>query len=111
MSEFSDLQKRAMDIRTRYNELNKQHGHKAWDGSAYVMGLAGDIGDLLKLVMAKENFSDVKGGGDVIDKLRHELGDCLWSLLVIAEYYSIDLKEAFLGTMDELEVRMAGGQE
>ena len=111
MSGFSDLQREAMKIRLRYNELNKKHGHKPWDGSAYAMGIVGDIGDLLKLVMAKENLRDVNAGGDVVTLLRHEMGDCLWSLFVLAEHYGIDLKDAFLGTMAELEVRIADGQE
>ena len=111
MSGFSNLQQRAMDIRRRYDLLNKQHGHQPWSGAAYAMGLTGDVGDLLKLAMAKENLRDVNGGGSVDDKLRHELGDCLWSLFVIAEHYGVDLEKAFLATMDELAERIAGGQE
>lgn len=109
MSDFTELQQQATDIRRRYNELNKAKGREAWDARAYAMGLAGDLGDLMKHIMAAENFRDVKGGGEALDRLRHELGDCLWSLLVIAEHYHIDLKTAFDGTMAELRERIAGG--
>lgn len=111
MSAFDALQKQAMEIRQTYNELNKTKGHKVWDARAYAMGFVGDVGDLVKLVMAAENFRDAKGGGDVKEKLQHELGDCLWSLLVIAEHYGISLEQAFQGTMAELHERIAGGQE
>jgi NTP pyrophosphatase (non-canonical NTP hydrolase) len=111
MSEYSDLQSAAMKIREAYNRLNEKQGRKAWSGPAYAMGLVGDVGDLMKLVMAKDNLRSVKDGGDVDKKLRHELGDCLWSLFVLAEHYNINLEEAFLDTMSELEERIAGGRE
>lgn len=110
MSDLKDLQKRALDVRQKYNQLNEEHGHEKWDGKAFAMGFVGDVGDLLKLVMAKSNLRDAKGG-DVDAKLQHELGDCLWSLFVLAGYYEIDLEAVFLKTMDELDARIAGGQE
>jgi len=111
MSNIQDLQKRAHEIRQKYNQLNAEHGHEAWDSKAYAMGFVGDVGDLLKLVMAKENLRTLKGVDNVDAKLAHELGDCLWALFVIAASYDIDLEAAFLKTMDELDVRIAGGQE
>lgn len=111
MSDFKDLQKRAYEIRKMYNKLNMEHGHQAWDGKAYAMGLVGDTGDLLKLVMAKENLRNLRGVDDVDAALQHELADCLWSLCVIASNYNLDLEAAFFKTMDELEARISGGQE
>ena len=39
-------------------------------------------------------------------KLAHELADCLWSVLVLARAYGVDLEQAFVVTMDELEQRV-----
>jgi NTP pyrophosphatase (non-canonical NTP hydrolase) len=39
-------------------------------------------------------------------KLAHELSDCLWSVLVLARAYGVDLEKEFLGTMNELEEKM-----
>lgn len=104
MSSILELQQRAQEIRRKYDELNTKDGHTKWDGVDYAAGFVGDVGDLMKLVMAK----DGKRRGDDIDaKLRHELGDCFWSLLVIANHYDIDLEAAFHGTMNELEERLA----
>jgi NTP pyrophosphatase (non-canonical NTP hydrolase) len=111
MSEFNDLQSEAMEIRGEYNRLNQENGHQAWDARAYAMGFVGDVGDLVKLVMAAENFREVKGGGDAREAIKHELGDCLWSVFVIADHYGISLEEAFRGTMAELRERIAGGHE
>lgn len=108
MSDIRDLQKQAMAIRQKYAELNKKDGHDVWAGKDYAMGFAGDFGDLMKLVMAKENMRQID---DVDKKLKHELADCLWSILVIAEHYEVDLDTEFQNTMKELETRIAGAMK
>ena len=40
-------------------------------------------------------------------KLGHESADCLWSILVLAHMYEVDLEQVFLKTMDELEQHIA----
>ncbi len=100
---LTDLQARAQAIRKKYDEVNTRDGHQKWDGVDYAAGFVGDAGDLVKLVMAK---SGKRRGDDVDAKLQHELGDCLWSLLVIANHYDIDLEKAFYTTMDELDERL-----
>ncbi|HMS92846.1 MAG TPA: MazG nucleotide pyrophosphohydrolase domain-containing protein [Candidatus Saccharibacteria bacterium] len=104
MSDLTELQERAQEIRRKYDQLNANDGRKKWDGADYTAGFVGDVGDLMKLVMAKEGK---RRGEDIDAKLKHELGDCLWSLLVIAHHYGVDLEVAFNGTMDELEERLA----
>lgn len=104
MGNLIGLQKRAQAIRQKYDELNAKNGHDKWDGVDYAAGFVGDVGDLIKLVMAKDGK---RQGEDIDAKLRHELGDCLWSLLVIANHYDIDLEDAFKSTMDELNERLA----
>ena len=103
MKTLQDLQQRALEIRERYNEFNKTTGHQSWGPKDYATGLVGGIGDLTKLVMAKENMRTID---DADEKLRHELGDCLWSLFVLAAHYDIDAQAAFEHTMDELDTRL-----
>lgn len=104
MSDLIDLQKRAQEIRQKYDELNVKDGHTKWDGVDYAAGFVGDVGDLVKLVMAKDGK---RRGEDIDKKLKHELGDCLWSLLVIANHYDVNLEGAFNATMSELDERLA----
>lgn len=104
MSNIAELQQRAQQIRQKYDELNKRDGRGTWNGMDYAAGLTSDVGELVELVMAKEGK---RRGEDIDAKLKHELGDCLWSLLVIADHYGVNLEEAFNGTMDELEERLA----
>ncbi len=104
MSSINDLRKRAVGIAARYAELNKRHGTKAWTAKDRMMGFVTDVGELNDLVMAKEGLRHVD---DVDAKLAHELSDCLWSILVLADNYSVDIEAAFMKTMDELEQRTA----
>ena len=104
MSDLLDLQARAKNIAARYAEMNKRQGQNAWGAKDRMMGFVTDVGELNELVMAKEGMRHID---DVDDKLAHELSDCLWSLLVLADNYGIDLDAAFLQTMDELEQRIS----
>ncbi|MBI4087088.1 nucleotide pyrophosphohydrolase [Candidatus Kaiserbacteria bacterium] len=97
------LSERAMEIRAKYRALEKEKIGREWTRSEVAQGLVGDVGDLMKLVMAKEGLRDIP---DADTKLAHELSDCLWCILVLAEKYDIDLEKAFLKTMDELDKRI-----
>jgi uncharacterized protein YabN with tetrapyrrole methylase and pyrophosphatase domain len=105
MSDLKDLMDQAGVIRLKYEELNAKQDRPTWSIRDYAMGFAGDFGDLQKLIMAKENLRHIE---DVDAKLAHELSDCLWSILVIASHYNIDLEQAFKQTMSEIADRIAG---
>jgi NTP pyrophosphatase (non-canonical NTP hydrolase) len=96
--------RRAEEIRAQYEESNAKNGKEAWRIRDYAMGFGGDFGDLMKLVMAKENLRDIS---DVDAKLGHELADCLWAILILASYYGIDLEKEFLTTMDAITKRIS----
>ncbi len=66
-------------------------------------GFVGDVGDLSKIIMAKHGLREM---GDVDQKLAHELSDCLWSVLVLASKYEIDLTKEFQKTMSDLDIRI-----
>ena len=101
--EFETINQRALEIREKYNELNfKQRGVR-WNATQVMAGFVGDVGDLSKIIMAKDGL---RAMDEVDAKLPHELSDCLWSLLVIASKYGIDLASEFMKTMDELEERV-----
>lgn len=99
---FEDLLKRAVEIRTKYDELNARRG-VAWNEQNLMSGFVGDVGDLSKIIMAKHGL---RGMDDIDAKLAHELSDCLWSVLVLADKYKIDLATEFQRTMDSLDERI-----
>ena len=101
--DFKSLQQRALEIREKYSKLEEQKKGRSWTNAQIMEGFVGDVGDLMKLVMAKEGVRDIE---DVDNKLAHELSDCLWSILVLAKKYDVDLESSFFQTMDDLEKRI-----
>lgn len=100
---LQELQNRAMAIRDRYAACETQRYGKPWSTEEIALGLVGDVGDLMKLVVAKEGMRTMD---NVDEKLAHELSDCLWSLLVLSKKYGIDLESSFLKTMNDIEERI-----
>ena len=98
--EFSTLIRRASVIREMYSEYEKTLYGTAWTNEELALGFVGDVGDLVKLIMAQNGRRNIP---DSQAKLAHELADCLWSVIVLARAHDIDLEQAFLDTMDDLE--------
>ena len=102
--ELSQLTERALQLRQQFAAKEKAGNGREWSREEIMQGFVGDVGDLMKLVMAKAGTRTV----DEVDrKLAHELSDCLWSVLVLAKLYDVDLETEFLATMRELEAKLA----
>jgi NTP pyrophosphatase (non-canonical NTP hydrolase) len=103
--QLAELTARALEVRAAFaaHEARRPGGH-SWSREEVMQGFVGDVGDLMKLVMAKAGARPIV---DVDRKLAHELSDCLWSVLVLAQLYDIDLEQEFLGTMREIETKLA----
>jgi len=104
--EFRALAHRAVQIRQQYERVEQERYGRIWTDEEIALGFVGDVGDLVKLVQAKNGIRDIP---DVELKLAHELADCLWSVLVLADSYNIDLEQAFVQTMSFLEDKLASG--
>jgi NTP pyrophosphatase (non-canonical NTP hydrolase) len=102
--ELVALQDRALAVRRRYAALERQRYGREWTDEEIALGFVGDVGDLMKLVQARNG---VRAIPDADARLAHELADCLWSVLVLADAYGVDLERAFVTTMDELERHIA----
>ncbi len=102
--ELQQLTGQAMQIRERFAEFEQTRNGRSWTREEIMQGFVVDVGDLMKLVMAKNG---ARPGDDLERKLAHELSDCLWSVLVLARLYDVDLEKAFLATMTEIEVKLA----
>lgn len=100
---YQELLDIAVRVRRKYNQLNARDHGGAWDGDRLMAGFVGDVGDLSKIIMAKSGY---RAMDDIDEKLKHELSDCLWSVLVLASYYGIDLESKFVKSMDSLEARV-----
>ena len=98
--QFKDLAVKAMQVKASYDKYNKATSGKAWGRENIAQGLVGDVGDLMKLVMAKEGLREIE---NVDEKMAHELSDCLWSIIVLAELYDVELESSFMKSMNALE--------
>ncbi|MCL4392186.1 nucleotide pyrophosphohydrolase [Patescibacteria group bacterium] len=101
--ELKNLVSRAMEVREKYAELERKKYGREWNEAQIAEGFVGDVGDLMKLVMAKEGIRTTEA---VEEKLEHELMDCLWSIFVLSKKFNIDIESSFPKAMDQLEERI-----
>ena len=100
---FNDLQKRAIEISQKYDKLNQKKRGVVWNEQQLMAGFVADVGELSEIIMAKHGLRELD---NVDDRLAHELSDCLYSILVLAARYNINLSAEFIKTMDGLENRI-----
>jgi NTP pyrophosphatase (non-canonical NTP hydrolase) len=102
--EFADMQTMARAVREKYAGMEIARYGRSWTREEIMLGFLGDVGDLAKLVQGKEG---VRPRPDIEAALAHELADCLWSVMTLAEAYDVDLESAFTNTMGQLESTLA----
>jgi NTP pyrophosphatase (non-canonical NTP hydrolase) len=81
---------------------------RLWTNQEIAQGFVGDVGSLMKIIMAKEGLRKME---DVDDRLAHELSDCLYCISILANNYGIDLEKSFLENMTKLETRISKSNE
>ncbi len=94
-----------MQIHAAFAARAQNTGARPWTREEIMQGFVGDVGDLMKLVMAKAGTRPI---ANTDRKLAHELSDCLWSVLVLAQLYGVNLEQEFPRTMDEIAAKLAG---
>lgn len=99
--DFNQAVELAVKIRKKYDKLNRLRG-VTWNESDLMAGFVGDVGDLSKLIMAKNGLRKIE---NFEEKLSHELCDCLWSILVLADKLDVDLESEFKKAMSNLGSR------
>jgi NTP pyrophosphatase (non-canonical NTP hydrolase) len=104
--EFKAIVKHALEIRKQYEIKEKQLHGSAWTNEEIALGFVGDVGDLAKLIVAQNGKRDIPNSRE---KLEHELADCLWSIIVLAQIHGVDLESSFIKTMKELEKHLSEG--
>lgn len=101
--DFQNILTKALEVRQKYHQFElKKVGHE-WTNREIMEGFVGDVGDLMKFVMAKEGSREI---ADVDENLAHELCDCLWCVLVLSKNYGINLEKEFIEKMEELESKI-----
>ncbi len=96
---FFELEKSALQLNDLYEQLEVKRYGRIWTTAELALGFVGDVGDLAKLIQANAGVRDID---DCKAKLGHELSDCLWSILVLANKCGIDLEAEFVRNTEEL---------
>jgi len=96
---FSDLEKSALQLNELYEQLEIKRYGRIWTTEEIALGFVGDVGDLAKLIQANAGIRNID---DCKAKLGHELSDCLWSIIVLANKCGIDLEAEFSGNTKEI---------
>ena len=97
--ELNEAIKKAKELREFFALLEQKRYGRGWTTSEIALGFVGDVGDLAKLV---QSAAGVRNTSDLKSNLEHELSDCLWSILVLADELDIDIESAFKRTIEEL---------
>ena len=91
--EFSDIEASALQLNALYEQVEVKRYGRIWTTEELALGFMGDVGDLAKLIQADAGIRHID---DAKAKLGHELSDCLWSIIVLANKCGIDLEAEFV---------------
>lgn len=102
---FSDLEQAALRLNALYERLEIKRYGRVWTTQELALGFMGDVGDLAKLIQADAGVRTID---DCKAKLGHELSDCLWSIMVLANKCGIDLEAEFVRNTREISEYVSG---
>lgn len=105
---FNDLEESALQLNELYERLETKRYGRVWTTGELALGFMGDVGDLAKLIQAHVGVRSID---DCQAKLGHELSDCLWSIIVLANKCGIDLEAEFLRNTREIAAYVSGELE
>lgn len=96
---YEELQESALKLNALYEQLETRLYGRPWSTQELALGFMGDVGDLAKLIQANAGIRHID---DYKSKLGHELSDCLWSIIVLADKCGIDLQAEFTSNVEGL---------
>jgi len=96
----------AVRIKKLYSEYEEKNFGRKWSKEELFIGFVSDMGDLSRLVLAKEGVMRIE---NLEEKIGHEISDCLWAILLLANEYNINIEEVFLKNMEALEKKIKNG--
>lgn len=101
--ELAKIIEESLRIKNLLADFEERKFGRKWSKIELYISLVSDIGDLSRLILAKSGVRDVV---NVDKKIDHEFSDLLWGVLVLAKEYDVDIEQAFLKNMRQLEERI-----
>jgi len=96
---IKELQEKINEFCEEYN-MTSPVEHRALD-------LTSEIGEIAKEILLMTNYGKKKL--EYRNEIKAELGDALYSLITIANYFNIDLEEALNMVLDKYKKRLVEG--
>lgn len=106
---YGELVKIVKDTRRLFEIFEQKSTGKTWGNRELLVGLVTDVGDLARLILAKEGYR--AAGSDIDKALRHELADCLWAIIVLSEKYDINLEDALVEMSEDIKEKLKDYRE
>ena len=106
---FFSLRSNPMTLTTksmqqRVDEWINQFKEGYWPPLSMLASIVEEIGELSREINSLENIKRKKNS-EPVSSLSLEIGDILFSLICLANYYSIDLEESFNEVMEKYSKR------
>jgi NTP pyrophosphatase (non-canonical NTP hydrolase) len=99
-----------MEIKNSFSDVQKivdnfiyEHGGY-WSPLSMICAVMEELGELAREINALEGYKPKKSSKENLN-LGEELGDLLFSIICIANYYKIDLGEEFAGILSKYTKR------
>jgi NTP pyrophosphatase (non-canonical NTP hydrolase) len=91
---FNEYRKKAMKTKKPWDEKNLELAY-------YGLGLAGEAGEVTEII--KKHLSGIKEINS--DHMKREIGDVLWYIAAMTDYFGFDLNEIAQINIDKLTAR------
>lgn len=95
---FQEMEEMYRGVVKRFNRIELQE----WKAEGAMIELAKQVGELAKQVMIKEKYYALTGEvTDVDERLGNEMADVIAQVMRLADYYQIDLEQAFIEARED----------
>ena len=95
---FKEMEEMYREVVKRFNKIELQE----WRAEGAMIELSKQVGELAKQVMIKEKYYALEGEAvDVDARLGNEMADVIAQVMRLADYYNIDLEQAFVEARED----------
>lgn len=101
---LNELTKKALETKSFYEAREQSESKKQWGTEEIYQALVSDVGDLGRVILAKEGFYDLT---DTDTSLKHEFSEILYAVLLLANEYNIDLEQSFFDEMKKQQEKLS----
>lgn len=95
---FTEMQEMYRKVVRRFHKIELQE----WNAEGAMIELSKQVGELAKQVMIKEKYYALENdANDVDERLGNEMADVIAQVMRLADFYQIDLEQAFIDARED----------